>query len=289
MLTLFTDSDCDVTPEIAKEYGYKLISMPYVIGDKTIFPYKDFDKFEYKKFYDVLRGGTLPKTCAINTEEYKEYFEPEFKAGNDILYVHFSAAMSGTFTAMNLAVSELLEQYPDRKFYSIDTKGITILSLSIVRLVGQMIKDGKSVDEVMEWSKKEIDHQAVYFYADDLKFFARSGRVSGFAGFMGNMIGLHPIIHIDNNGQMVSIDKAIGRKKALLKILEYVDKLGDDIKNTHIVVGHSDALSLAELVIDMLKKKYGENLDIETVVVNPTAGSHCGPNCIGIAFHAKAR
>ena len=289
MLTLFTDTDCDVTPEIAKEYGFKLISMPFVVDDKTIFPYKDFESFYAKHFYDMLRTGKLPKTCAINAEEYKIYFEEEFKKGNDILYVHFSSAMSGTFTSMNLAVQELLETYKDRKFYTIDTKGITILSLSVVRLVGQMIKDGKSVEEVLAWAEKEVDHQAVYFYADDLKFFQRSGRVSGFAGFMGNMIGLHPIIHIDTNGQMVSIDKAIGRKKALAKILEYVDKLQDDIQNTHIIIGHTDFMAGVELITKMLKDKYGENLDIEVVDVNPTAGSHCGPDCVGVCFHAKQR
>ena len=88
---------------------------------------------------------------------------------------------------------------------------------------------------------------------------------------------------------MVSIDKAIGRKKALAKILEYVDKLQDDIQNTHIIIGHTDFMAGVELITKMLKDKYGENLDIEVVDVNPTAGSHCGPDCVGVCFHAKQR
>ena len=289
MYTIFTDTDCDITPEIAKEYGYKLISMPYVIGDKTIFPYKDFEKFNPKEFYDILRGGVLPKTCAINQEEYKEYFEPEFKNGNDILYVHFSGSMSGTFTSMKLAVDELLEKYPERKFYTIDTKAITVLSYVIVREIGQMYKEGKTVEELLKWAEENVDRYAVYFYADDLKFFARSGRVSNFAGFMGNAIGLHPIIHISQEGQMVSIAKAIGRKKALAKIIEYVDTLQDDIKSHRVVIANTDFDAGVEIIEKALNEKFGDDLNYEIIDVNPTAGSHCGPNCIGVCFHAIHR
>ena len=152
-----------------------------------------------------------------------------------------------------------------------------------------MRKEGKSAEEITKWAETEVDHYAVYFYADDLKFFQRSGRVSGFAGFMGNMIGLHPIIHMDENGKMVSIDKAIGRKKALAKIMTYVENIQDHIKDYRVYIAHSDFMSGVELISNLLKEKYGEDLDIEIVDVNPTAGSHCGPDCIGVCFHSKSR
>ena len=94
MFQLFTDTDTDITPEVAKEYGYKLISMPYIIDEKEIKPYEDFLEFDYKAFYDQLRGGVLPKTCALSPMAYKEYFEDELAKGNDILYVHFSKNMN---------------------------------------------------------------------------------------------------------------------------------------------------------------------------------------------------
>ena len=105
MLRLFTDTDTDITPAVAAEYGYSLISMPYSIDAKTVYPYVDFDEFESRKFYDLLRSGVLPTTSAISKERYIEYFEPEFAAGNDILYVHFSRAMTMTFNAMDQAVA----------------------------------------------------------------------------------------------------------------------------------------------------------------------------------------
>ncbi|MBQ2191627.1 MAG: DegV family protein [Clostridia bacterium] len=117
MLVLFTDTDTDVTPEIAAKYGYRLISMPYSIDGKTVYPYVDFDKFDSHAYYDMLRSGVIPNTSALNKENYITYFEPVFAEGNDILYVHFSRAMSATFESMDQAVRELLEKYPERKFY----------------------------------------------------------------------------------------------------------------------------------------------------------------------------
>ena len=158
MYTLFTDTDTDITLEEAKKYGYKLISMPYIIDGKEVYPYEDFETFEYKEFYDVLRKGVIPSTCAISPSKYMEYFEEEFKKGNDILYVHFSAAMSGTFNAMNLAYQELKEKYPDRVLYTIDTKGITILSNIIVKEIGDMYLKGATVEEILKWAEEEVDH-----------------------------------------------------------------------------------------------------------------------------------
>ena len=289
MYTLFTDTDCDITPEIAERYGYKLISMPYTIEGKQVFPYVDFKEFDYKAFYNKLRQGVIPTTSALSPVEYINYFEPEFSAGRDILYVHFSAAMSATFNSMRLALEELAEKYPERKVYTVDTKGITLGSYNICHYIGEMYKNGASIEDIQKWAEVEVDKTAFYFYADDLKFFGKSGRVSGFAAFFGNVIGLKPIIFIGNDGKMTTKDKCRGRKNALQKLLQYVIDLEEDIKNYRVTIAHTDALEIAEEFGEMMKKQFGEDLKIEYEVVNPTAGSHCGPNAMGVTFHAKHR
>ena len=289
MYTLFTDTDCDITPEVAAKYGYKLISMPYAPNGKEIFPYVDFKEFDYHEFYNMLRAGTLPSTSALPPTKYIEYFEPEFKEGRDILYVHFSAAMSGTFNSMRLALEELKEKYPDRKVYTIDTKGITLGSYNIVLEIGDLYKQGKSIEEIQKWAETEVDKFAIYFYADNLKFFAKSGRVSGFAAFIGGIIGLRPIIFMDSDGVMKTCDKSRGKIPTLNKLLDHVKELQDDIKGHRVIIGHSDALPIAHEFADMLRNEFGDDLNIEYCPVNPTAGSHCGPDAIGVSFHAKHR
>ena len=289
MLTLFTDTDTDITPAIAGQYGYKLISMPYCIDGETVFPYVDFEEFDAHSFYQTLRSGKIPSTSAISKEKYIEYFEPDFSDGNDILYVHFSRAMSATFDAMDQAVKELLVKYPERKFYEIDTKGISIVSLNIAMTVGDMIKEGKTVDEILEWAKTEVDKHAVYFFADDLRFFSRSGRVSGIAGTMGNILGIRPIIYMNGEGKMVSIGKAKGRANAINRLIDYVIELGDEPEKHRILIANSDEPGIAEEIKEKLIAKLGENLDLAIVSVNPTAGSHCGPGALGISFHSIHR
>jgi len=289
MLVLFTDTDNDVTPEIAAEYGYKLISMPYSYDEKTIYPYEDFDIFDGHEFYDMLRTGVLPSTSAISGEKYRQYFEPVFAEGNDILYLHFSAAMTMTFNVMDETVAQLLKEYPERKFYSVDTKAITIGSLNMALEVGEMYKSGATAEEIQAWVEKEADHFATYFFADDLKFFRKSGRVSGLKATMGTLLGVRPLININSEGKMGSIGSAKGRAKAIDALLNYVDELGDNIKEHHVVIGHTDVPDIVAELRQRLTEKYGSDLKIVEVYANPTSGSHCGPNSCGVSFYAKHR
>ena len=289
MYVLFTDTDTDIIPSQAKELGYHLISMPYNIDGNDIYPYEDFEEFDYHSFYDLLRKGTLPKTSAISPLRYINYIEPHFKNGHDILYVHFSKNMSGTFQSLALALEELKEKYPERKFHMIDTKGITICSLNIVLEIGKLYKEGKSIEEITKWAEEEVDKYATYFYADDLKFFGKSGRVSALTATMGNLFHIHPIIHMNGEGKMISVGKEKGKVNSLKKLVSIMKEIGDDVPGHRIIIGHSDALEIAQQLERLIKAEFGDNLNIVYAVVNPTAGSHCGPNTIGVSFHAKHR
>lgn len=171
----------------------------------------------------------------------------------------------------------------------IDTKGITLGSYCLCRAIGDLYLAGKSIEEIKAWADVNVDKQGFYFFADNLKFFAKSGRVSGFAAFMGGIVGVKPIICIKEDGKMNSIDKAIGRKKALEKLVQYVVDLEENIKDYPVVVAHADSMNLVEEFNQMMKAKFGEDLNIEVIDINPTAGSHCGPDCMGVTFHAKHR
>lgn len=289
MYKLFFDSDSDVTLEIAKKYNATLISMPYALNGEEVSPYKDWKVFDAKTFYDALRKGDAnPTTSALNEREYIEYFEPVLKEGKDILYVHFSRQMSATFNSCDAAIKTLLTKYPERRIQLIDTKAISISSLLTCIRIGELVNEGKTIDEIVAVSEDIVMTSSVYFYADNLKFFARSGRVSGFSAFMGGMIGVKPIIYMSSEGKMVSIDSAIGRRKALDKILGYVEKKQDDFKKYPVLIAHADSLALVDEFVAKLKEKFGE-FEYTVVDVNPTAGCHCGPDVIGIAFHGKER
>ncbi len=288
-LTLFADSDCDITPEIAEKYGYRLISMPYTMDGKEIFPYETEKTFDPHAFYERLRHGTIPKTAGLSPEKYISYFEPELQKGNDILYIHFSSKLSGTFNAMHLAIEMLKEKYPERTIHTFDTKAITSLALVILIEVGKLYQQGKSLDELLTALDDLVHHYAFFAFADDLKFFKASGRLTGLSATLGTLISVKPIISIDEEGKMGAIGKVLGRFQALKKIMDYMVRLGDDVANHPIIIVHSDTPELVEKISKMIHEKFGENLDLSVAVVNPTAGIHAGPDCLGVAFHSKGR
>jgi len=290
MLRFFVDSDSDITLKEAKQYGADFISMPYEARGELIYPYIDFEDYDDKAFMNMLRSGVLPTTSALNEEEYINHFEPVFANGDDIIYVHFSRNMTASFDNMDNALKRLKEKYPERKFYEVDTKGITLCSYFTLIECLEMYKAGKSPEEIVEYGTKLADKCATYFFSDDLKFFRKSGRVGGFAGIMGNLIGIKPIIYMDDNGKMTNIGKVKGTKNAVKALIEYFDKLkAPDFKDHRILIGHGDAPELVEKIVEELKAKYGEDCKIQILPINPTAGSHCGPETVGISFYAIHR
>lgn len=289
MLTKFTDTDCDIDLQLAHKYGLKLISMPYVFKGEEVFPYETWEKFDAETFFNELKAtAKLPTTSAISIEKYRQYFEPEFQAGNDIFYVHFSEKMSGTFNAMRLAVNELLEKYPERKFYSLDTLGISATGRQVVEKVFGYINEGHTPEEAVAFGEEFRKHVATYFFADDLKFFAKSGRVSGLAAAFGGLFGIKPIIAMTDDGRMVSVDKAKGKMNAIKYLVDKYTELAETPGEGDVHVISAGSPSLQETIIQAMKAKY-PNLTFTVYYLNPTAGCHAGPNTSGISFVAKHR
>lgn len=289
MLILFTDTDNDLTPKAAEEYGYHLISMPYCLDGKNVYPYEDFEVFNSHEYYEKLRNGSIPTTSALTEQRYIDYFEPYFAAGDDILYAHFSGAMSSTFSTMDQTVKKLLDKYSKRKFYSIDLKSISIASHLILAEISNMYKNGKSAEEIVEWVEQEKEHFAAYFFVDDLTFLKHSGRLSGLSGVMGTLLGIRPIIHINSDGMLVSIGKEKGRNKAIDTLVRKVEELGDHIQNYKVIYGSSDARELADELAERLKERFGNDLPLEYAEVGPVVGGHAGPNTVAVCFHAIHR
>ncbi len=290
MLVLYTDSDCDIDLKTAKEYGYSnLISMPYTINGQTYYPYTDLEPFDYASFYNKLRNGTFPTTSAISDTQYIEYFEKEFKNGNDILYVHFSSAMSSSFNYMKNALKELNKKYPDRKFYEIDTRGISVISHAIAEQVGLLVKEGRDIDYILNWAKTEVDHWAMYFFVDDLKFLKHSGRVGGLSATMGTLLGIRPIIYMSPEGKMENIDKVTGQKNAIAYIINKIKEIGLNATDYKIYISHTDMSDVADKVKEKLYENFGKDIIIHTVFTNPTAGSLAGPSGLGVCFHSIHR
>ena len=286
MSALIIDADGELWYTRQEELGVECIQMPYSYGGEEF--YYDLGKnTDFNKFYAAVRGGEIPKTMALNPSEYVEILEKYFAKGEDVLYVSFSHAMSGTFDHLNTALKQLAEKYPERKCTVFDTKSICLGAGIQMEYAAELKNSGASDEEIIEKLTAFRDKVAIYFVVDDLMHLKRGGRLSGIAAFAGTMLSLKPILTTDERGSLKVFEKITGKRKALHKMADNVVRdLTDTNFNVYIV--DADCKEEGDLLADMIKERRPE-AKIVRQIVGPVIGAHCGPGTIGVIFVADKR
>ncbi len=287
MYRLFCDSNCELWYTKVKELGLNVIRMPYTIGDREYF-YDMGEHTDFQAFFDAMKGGAVPKTSALNEYAYIEYFEPILKGGEDIYYVTFSHQMSGTFLAMKNAIAALKEKYPGREIRYKDSKTISLGSGFATYYAALKYNSGATMDELDAYLDELIPHIATYFVVDDLTYLYRGGRVSGVSKVMGNLLGIKPILYINDEGRILNINKVKGFKKALGVLRDYMKQKGSELDKYKVFILQADCAELAEEFAANLRDEFA-GIDVEIQPVGPVIGAHCGPGTIGLIFHASER
>ena len=286
MSVLICDADGELWYTRQEELGVDYIKMPYSYEGEQY--YYDLGKnTDFRKFYGAVRRGIIPKTMALNPSEYVEILEPYFKKGEDVLYVSFSHAMSGTFEHLQTALETLYPKYPQRKCTVFDTKSICIGAGMQMDYAAVLKNNGASDEEILEKLAKFTNRVAVYFVVDDLMHLKRGGRLSGFSAFAGTLLKIKPVLTLDKKGSLAVLNKISGKKKAILSLAEHVKK---ELTGTEYPVYVMDADSPTDG--DFLAEKVKElrpDAKIVRQTIGPVIGAHCGPGTFGVAFVADKR
>lgn len=288
MSRFFCDTNSDLWYTIADELGVDVISMPYSLDGEE----RGYDlgrNTDFVDYYYRLANGADAKTQALNMQNYIDYFEPVLQAGEDIIYVHFSRKLSGTFTQMDSAISYLKEKYPDRKITTVDTKMISLGEGLMVYEAAKLWKNGATDEEIVKFVKENINNYALYFTVKDLTQLKRGGRLSAVSFVAGTLLNIKPIIHVDEEGALNKCETVKGVKAGLRTLADKVKLLGDDVYNHMIIIAHADAPDFAQEIKAQLIHQFGENLNIFVQYIGPTVAAHCGVGTVGIAFHSKSR
>lgn len=286
MSVLLIDADGELWYTRQEELGVDCIKMPYAYNNETY--YYDLGKnTDFRRFYDAVRGGTVPTTMALNPQEYVEILEPYFQKGEDVLYVSFSHAMSGTFDHLQTALKKLKEKYPQRKCTVFDTKSISLGAGIQMEYAAQLKNSGATDEEIISALEKFTDRVAVYFVVDDLNHLKRGGRLSGFAAFAGTLLQIKPILSMDAKGGLSVLQKVTGKKQALRTI---ADKVAAELTGTEysVYIVDADDPSEGDALANLIKEKRPE-AKIVRQAVGPVIGAHCGPGTIGVIFIADKR
>lgn len=286
MSVLLIDADGELWYTRQEELGVRCIQMPYSYGGNEY--YYDLGKnTDFDAFYKAVRGGEVPKTMALNPQEYVDIIEPIFAEGEDVLYVSFSHKMSGTFDHLHTALEQLKEKYPDRKCTVFDTRSISLGAGIQMEYAAELKNKGATDEEIVAALTEFTDRVAVYFVVDDLMHLKRGGRLSGIAAFAGTLLGLKPILTLDENGSLGVLTKKAGKRTALKLIADNVVK---ELTCTDYSVYVVDADSKADgdWLAEQIKAKRPE-AKIVRQPVGPVIGTHCGPGTIGVIFIADKR
>ncbi|MDY5956979.1 MAG: DegV family protein [Frisingicoccus sp.] len=282
-----TDTCCDLPKDYLKEKEIEEVSLYYNMNGSV---YGNDQEMDIKEFYDRMRGGEMPTTMAANPEELEEMFEKYLSAGKSVLHLAFSSELSSSCGNAMVAARELNEKYTDNKVIVIDTLAASLGQGLMVYKAEELRQNGKTIDETATWLEENKLHFCHQFTVDDLNHLYRGGRVSKLTAVAGTIIQIKPILHVSDEGKLVPIGKARGRKKSLTALVDNMQRTMGSYrdKNDIVFISHGDALEDAEYVANLVKERFG----IEKFLINPvspTIGAHSGPGTIALFYMGEKR
>ena len=283
---IFADTACDIKPEVLADWGVPYESLTFKFeDDEKIYANNDMTTEE---FYNRMKEGGVAKTAAVNPEAFLVGFDKVLAEGKDILYLGFSSGLSTTYNSARIAANELKEKYPDSKIIVIDTLGASAGIGLLVRLILDKKDAGATIEEAADYAKELIPGLCHWFTVDDLVYLKRGGRVSAAAAFFGNMIGIKPVLHVDDEGHLVPVLKVRGRRTSLTTIADKYGELAKDKKNGLVYISQAACENDAKALADILNARYGAEVKIITDV-GPVIGAHAGPGTIALFFIGTSR
>ena len=283
---IFTDSACDLKPELLSQWGVPYRSLTFRFdGDEKEYSNDDMSVVD---FYDRMRAGGVAKTAAVNAEAFMEMFEGALKEGKDVLYLGFSSGLSTTYNSARIASIELKEKYPEAKIIVVDTLAASAGEGLMVYLTVEQKKIGATIEQAEAFARGLVARMGIWFTVDDLVYLKRGGRVSPTAAFVGNLLGIKPVLYMDNEGHLIPVSKIRGRRNAIAAMADKYTEKAVDKANGTVFISHSSCEADAKLLADMLKERHGVEVKVITDV-GPVIGAHSGPGTLALFFVADAR
>ena len=288
---LVTDSCCNLAEETIDRYGLYVLPLTFMAdGEDTVYQsYLKGEKTDLSQFYKMMRDGKVFRTSLPNLSDTEALFRSLLDAGRDILYLGFSSGLSGTYEATELLAKQLRGEYPDRKIYTVDTLAASGGQGLLVWHACQHAEAGEGIDAVRDWVEGNKLRLAHWFTVDDLMFLWRGGRVSKTSAWAGTLLNIKPVLHVDDEGHLIPMEKVRGRKKSLTALLNHMEKTGTQpLADQMVFITHGDCLEEAQWLEQQIRERFGVR-DIVVNCIDPVIGAHSGPGTMALFFLASSR
>ena len=283
---IFTDSSCDINPDLLAQWEVPFVSLT-VKFEEDAESFANFD-MPFDQFYDRMRKGSVARTSAVNMEAFKEAFEPYLKQGKDLLYIGFSSGLSTTVNSGAMAAQELAEAYLERKIIVVDTFAASAGFGLLVYLAVQEKRKGATLEQAAKFVEEQRVHLCHWFTVDDLVYLKRGGRVSAAACFVGGLLDIKPVLHMDDPGHLINMFKVRGRRASIKALADKYGELALNPGKDTVFISHGDCMDDAKLLEKMLRERFGASVELITYV-GPVIGSHSGPGTLALFFLGRER
>ncbi|MBR6220185.1 MAG: DegV family protein [Clostridia bacterium] len=285
---IMTDSSCDLPASLAEKMELTVLPLYVEVDGQKYVNYLDEREIAFSEIYAKLRTKCPAKTSAVNMQDFLEPMESLLRAGKDILYIGFSSGLSSTYSAGAMAAKELEDRYPDRKIYTVDSLCASMGQGLLVYLAWQEKQKGRTIEEVRDYTENTKLHLCHWFTIDDLMFLKRGGRISGATAVVGSMLSIKPVMHVDNDGHLIKVSTARGRKASIKALADEAEKRGINLKEQTIFISHGDCVEEANYLGDIMRSRFGVK-DVVVNYVGPVIGAHSGPGTIALFFLGTER
>ena len=283
---IFTDATSDLPAKFAEQLQVTVLPMGFTMEGKEYFYIPGRSDMPIETFFEKMRAGVAVTTAQVNTFTFIEAFEPVLKAGKDVLYIGFSSKLSGTVQSAFTAAEELRPKYPERKIVVIDSLCASLGEGLLVYYAAR--KSDLSLDELAKWVEENKLRLVHWFTVDDLVYLKRGGRISGATAAIATILNIKPVMHVDNEGYLVAVEKVQGRKKSLRALFERMEKTVDTAVTDTVFIGHCASAADAEYVASLVREAY-PSITVHVDDIGTSVGAHSGPGTIALFFVGNER
>lgn len=285
---IITDSAANLPEKMIDQYDLSVLSLSFFVEGKECFSYIEGEIQDLSRFYTMMREKQEITTSLVNLEYAENECKKILSLGQDVLYIGFSSGLSGSYQAVSLALESLKENFPERKIFYVDSLSAALGQGLLVKYAVDLREDGKTLEEVYQWVLDNRLKLVHWFTVEDLFFLKRGGRVSAATAVLGTALSIKPVMHVDNQGHLVVMEKARGRKKSLDALVRHMEETAINPSEQVVYISHGDCQEDAEYVAQRVR----ERLQVKEVmirVLDPVIGAHSGPGTVALFFMGNKR
>ena len=285
---IVTDSTADLTEEYLNEKEIPIFHLTYTLDGVSYGGQNE--ELDPKVFYKTMRDGSMPVTSQVNPEEAKEGLLKIMEKNKNILYLAFSSGLSGTYNSVRLAAEEIMDEDADANIIVVDTLAASMGEGLLVYKACELRDKGESMEAVAKWVEDNKLHLIHMFTVDDLNHLYRGGRVSRSTAFIGTVLSIKPVLHVDDEGHLIAIGKERGRKKSLIALIDAMEEKMGSFKDQNDIffISHGDCEEEALFLKEEISRRFGINKCMINCI-GPTIGSHSGPGTVALFFLGEKR